>query len=122
MGEGDFAVEIFGEGFQVNVGCVNVVVDIVESVVGDVAVGDHDGLQAVGFGGFADINDVFAPDGGLVVGEGDGIAAIFERKTGYIFGRNLFCMDLILMRFGNVPVLTEEAAHVAARRAHAEYA
>ena len=29
-------------------------------------------------------------------------------------------MDLIVTRFGNVPVLAEKAAHVAARGAHAE--
>jgi len=30
MGESDFAVEIFGEGFEVDVGGVNLVVDVVE--------------------------------------------------------------------------------------------
>ena len=46
--EGDFAVEIFGEGFQIDVSGVDVVVDVVEGFVGDVAVGNHDGFQAEG--------------------------------------------------------------------------
>jgi len=40
----DFAVEIFGEGFEVDVGGVNLVVDVVEGFAGNVAVGDHDGF------------------------------------------------------------------------------
>jgi hypothetical protein len=44
MGESDFAVEIFGEGFEVDVGGVNLVVDVVEGFAGNVAVGDHDGF------------------------------------------------------------------------------
>ena len=37
-----------------------------------------------------------------------------------IFGREVLRMHLIVAGFGDVPVLAEEAAHVAARRAHAE--
>jgi hypothetical protein len=122
MGERDFAVEILGEGFEVNVGSVNVVVDVVESFARDVAVGDHDGFEAVGLGGFADVNDIFAPDGGFVVGEGDGIAAVLLGEERNLFGREMLGVDLILMGFGDVPILAEEAAHVAAGGADAEYA
>jgi hypothetical protein len=120
MGERDFAVEIFAEGFEVDVGGVNVVVDVVEGFAGDVAVGDHDGFEAVELGGFADIDDVFAPDGGFVVGEGDGIAAVLQGEERNLFGREVPGVDLILMGFGNVPILAEEAAHVASGGAYAE--
>jgi hypothetical protein len=120
MGEGDFAVEIFGEGFEVDVGGVNVIVDVVESFAGDVAVADHNGFESGGLGGFANVDDVLAPDGRFVVGEGDGIAAVFFGKEGNVFGRDVLGVDLILVGFGDVPVLAEEAAHVAAGGAHAE--
>src|SRR5208337_3322166 len=120
MGEGEFAVEIFGEGFEVDVGGVNVVVDVVEGFAGDVAVGDHDGSKAVGLSGFADVNNVFAPDGGFVVGEGDGIAAVLQGEERNLFGGKVLGVDLVLMGFGDVPILAEEAAHVAAGGAYAE--
>jgi len=120
MGKRDFAVEVFAEGFEVDVGGVNVVVDVVEGFTGDVAVGDHDGFQAVELGGFADINDVFAPDGGFVVGEGDGIAAVLQGEERNLIGREVLGIDLILMGFGDVPILAEEAAHVASGGANAE--
>jgi len=74
----------------------------------------------VGLGGFADVNDVFAPDGGFVVGEGDGITAVLEGEKRNLFGRELLGVDLILMGFRDVPILTEEAAHVASGGADAE--
>ena len=46
MRQRDFAVEILGEGFQVDVGRIDVVVDVVEGFAGDVAVGDHHCFQA----------------------------------------------------------------------------
>ena len=120
MGEGDFAVEVFAKGFEIDVGGVNVVVDVVEGFVSDVAVGDHDGFKAVKLGGFADVNDVFAPDGGFVVGEGDGITAVLLGEERNLFGRKVLGVDLILMGFGDVPILAEEAAHVAAGGTDAE--
>jgi len=74
----------------------------------------------VELGGFTDVNDVFAPDGGFVVGEGDGIAAVLQGEERNLFGRKVLGVDLILMGFGDVPILAEEAAHVAASRAYAE--
>jgi hypothetical protein len=115
-----FAVEGFGEGFQVDVGCVDVVVDVVESFVGDVAVGDHDGFQAVLFRGLADIDDVLAPNGGLVVGEGDGVAAVLQGEQRNVLWGHLLRVHLVLMGLGDIPVLAEEAAHVASGGAHAE--
>ncbi len=120
MGEGEFAVEIFGEGFEVDVGGINVVVDVVEGFAGDIAVGDHDGFEAMGLGGFADVNNVFAPDGGFVVGEGDGIAAVLQGEEGNPLRRERLGIDLILMGFGDVPILAEKATHVATGGAYAE--
>jgi hypothetical protein len=74
----------------------------------------------VELGGFADVNDVFAPDGGFVVGEGDGLAAVLEGEERDFFGRKVAGVDLILVGFGDVPILAEETAHVASGGAHAE--
>src|SRR5260370_13151168 len=71
-------------------------------------------------GRFADVDNIFAPDSRLVVGERDGLATVFQRQQRHVFRRNMLGTHLIRTRFRNVPVLTEEAAHVAARRAHAE--
>ena len=70
-------------------------------------------------GGFANVNDVFAPDRGFVVGEGDGMAAVLEGEERDFFGRKVAGIDLIVMGFGDVPILAEEAAHVASGGADA---
>ena len=120
MGESDLAVEIFGEGFEIDVGGVDVIVDVVERFAGDVTVGDHDGFEAAGLGGFANVDDVFAPNGGFVVGESDGAAAVLDGEQRNVFGREMFGVNLIVMGFGDVPILAEETTHVAAGGAHAE--
>src|SRR5579862_657380 len=118
MRERDLSVEIFGERFQVDIGGVNVIVDIVESIPRDVAVADHHGSQAVLFGSPADVHDVFAPNGGLVVGEGDGRTAVMQRELWQVFGRNMSGTHLIAAGFGDIPILAKEAAHIAAGGAH----
>ena len=118
MRQRDFSVEIFREGFQIHVGGVNVVVDVVKRVVGDVAVGDHHGVQPVLFRRRANVNDVLAPNGRLVVGERQRRTAVLDGQQDDIFRRHVRGVDLVGARLGNIPVLAEEAAHVAAGGAH----
>jgi hypothetical protein len=120
VGERDFAVEIFGEGFQVNIGGVDVVVNVVKGLAGDVAVRNHDGLQTERPGGFANVDDIFAPDRGLVVSESNGAATVFFCEERYVLRSKVARINLILMGLGNIPILAEETAHVAASSAHAE--
>ena len=47
MRQRNFTVEVLGEGLQVHVRGINVVVDIVERFMSDVAVGDHHRVQSV---------------------------------------------------------------------------
>ena len=120
MGKRDLPVEVFAEGFQVDVGCVHVVIDIMESLAGDVAITDHYGAQAVFAGSATDIHHVFAPDRRFVIGKRDRGAAVAQGELGHIFGRDMRGMDLIAAGFGDVPILAKEAAHVAAGRAHGQ--
>src|SRR2546427_7442714 len=120
MRQRNLPVKVLGKGLEVHIGSVDVVVNVVEGVVGNVTVRDHHRLQAIFPRLSADVDDVFAPDGRLVIREGEGIATVFQRQERHIFRRNMLRMHLIGPRFRNVPVLTEEAAHVTACRAHAE--
>ena len=81
MRERDSPVEIFGERFEVDVGCIDMVVDVVKRFMSDIAVRDHHGVQAVLAGGVADVDDVLAPDGRLVVGEGEMRRVTLERRS-----------------------------------------
>ena len=63
------------------------IVNIVEGLVGDVAVADHHGGQARFSGGVADIDYVLAPDGGLVVGEGDRRTMVLAGELDDVCGR-----------------------------------
>ncbi len=122
MGKGNLAVEILGECFQVDIRGVDVIVNVVEGFVSDVTVGDHDGLEAERFGGLADVDHIFSPDCRLVVGERNGIASILLGEERHVLRGHVLGVDLILMGFGDIPVLTKEASHVATSRTHAENA
>lgn len=67
MRERDFAVEIFRERFQIDIRGVDVVVNFVKRFPGDVAVRNHDGIEAARVSSFANIYHVFGPNGRLVV-------------------------------------------------------
>src|SRR5262249_35147042 len=61
---------------------------------------------------------IFAPDGRLVVGEGERRAAVLDRQEHHVLRWQVGGVRLVLLRFGNVPVLAEEATHVAAGGSH----
>ena len=61
MRKRNFTVEIFSECFQVDVGSVDMIVDIVKSFAGNVTVGNHHGFQAERLGRFANMDDVVRP-------------------------------------------------------------
>src|SRR6266850_1867912 len=96
------------------------IVNIVEGVIGDVSVRDHHGLQSIFLRFLTNVDNVLAPDRRLVVGKRNRFTAVLQSQQRHILRRNVLRTNLIGPRFGNVPVLAEKAAHVAARRAHAE--
>ena len=79
------------------------IVNVVEGLVGDVAVADHYGGHACFGGGVANIDYVLAPDGGLVVGEGNRGAAVFAGERRNVFGRKMAGMELIGAGFDGIP-------------------
>src|SRR5438445_1049738 len=114
MSERDLPVKVFGERFQIDVGRVHIIVDIVEGLARDVAVADHHSSQTSFPGGAANVHDVFAPNRRLVIGKRDRRTAVTQRELRHIFGGNMGGVDLIAAGFGDVPILAEETAHVAA--------
>jgi len=117
MRQRNFAVEILGEGFQIHIRCIDVIVNVVKGFARDVAVRHHRRFQAVFVRDVANVDDVFGPDGRLVVSERDRGAAMVDGKFDDLLRFEMRGVHLIAARFRNVPVLTEEAAHVASRGA-----
>src|SRR6266404_4058396 len=115
MREGGAAVESLRESFEVHVGGVHVVINIVEGFACNVAVGDHYGGDACFPGGVTDVDDVLCPDCRFVVGEGDGGTAVADRQSDDVFRRDVRRPDLIGFRFRDVPILAKKTAHVATR-------
>src|SRR5487761_239195 len=118
MRERDFAVEVFGEGLQINIGGINVIVNVVKGFARDVAVRHHNGFQSALVGDGANIDDVFGPDGRLVIGESDRRAPVVDCKLYDLLGFEMRRMDLVAARFRDVPILAEETAHIASSGAH----
>ena len=120
MRERDLAVERFGERLQIDVGGINVAVDVEECLARDVAVRHHHGVQAGVVRLARDVDDVLAPDGRLVVGERQMRRVMLQRDVHHMLRAQAQRVDLIGLGLGDVPVLAEEAAHVAAGGAHGE--
>ena len=118
--ERDLAVEVFGEPLEVDVGGVDVLVDIEEGLAGDVSVGDHDGVESGAVGGLGDVDDELRPDGGLVVSKGDGGRAALDGKIDDLLRRHVGGALLHGAGFADVEVLAELATEVAARSAQRE--
>ena len=120
VGEGEFVVEGFGEGFEVDVGGIDVGVDFVACFFCDISGGDHDAADAAVMSGFGDVHDPFAPDGGVVVGVGDGWAVVFDGEGDDLIGSDGSRLGFGELGFGNVPVLAEATAEVASGGAKAQ--
>jgi hypothetical protein len=114
----NLAVEFFRKSFQVDVGGVDVLVDFEEGFALDVAVGDHDGVETAVMGFAGDVDDVLAPDGRLVVGEGQRGCAVFFREVNDFDRREMGGADMVGTGLRDVEVLAELASHVAAGSAH----
>src|SRR6516164_114803 len=121
MRECNFPVEILGKGLQVDVRRVDMLVNILKSLVSNVAVCNHDGFDAKWFGGPANIDDVLAPDSWFVVSESKRFASVAQGEFRNVLGRDLLRVHLILVGLRDVPVLAEETAHIAPGRTHAEH-
>ena len=72
---GDLPVELLGEGLQVHVGGVDVLVEVPARLVADVAGGHGDRADADRPAGLGDVDRVLEEDRRIVVGEGDAAAA-----------------------------------------------
>ena len=71
VGERDLGVELFGECFQVDVGGIDVLVDIEERLARDVAVRDHHVIEPGAVRLAGNVDDVLTPDRRLVISEGE---------------------------------------------------
>lgn len=68
----DIAVEVVGEGLEVNLDGGEMLTEVDEGFAGDEAVGDGDGAEGIGASETRGVEDVFGKDGGLGIGEGEG--------------------------------------------------
>jgi len=119
---GDLAIELLGERLQVDVRGVH---DLEERPAGlrcDVAGGDGDRLDAPLAAGLRGVDGVLGPDHRVVVGEGDALAAVVQGRLGDGPGHRQGAEALDLARLGDVPVLAELAAEVAAGGAEGQHA
>src|ERR1700676_1019763 len=121
MSQRGLPVETFRKRFQIDVGSVDVIIDIVKRLIRDVSIRDHHRFQSVFLSGLAYIDDILAPDSRLVISKRQRIATMLKRQQRNIFRRNMLGPHLILPRFRNIPVLAKETPHVAPGRTHTEH-
>jgi hypothetical protein len=112
----DVVVEALGERLEVHVRGVHVPVEFGARRGADLAGSDRDGGDAVLAAGIRHVDGVFEEDHRVVVRERDAAAAELGRRAGDRLGRGAVGERVRLARLADVPVLTEPAGQVAARR------
>ena len=115
IAQGEFAVEMLGKCFQVDVDSSNVRIHLASGFRGDVASGDQNGVKPRRSGLQADVDDELTDDGRIVIGESDRGATMFRGQGDDTFRGYLMASRGIQMSFGDVPVLTEFASEVTSR-------
>src|SRR5208282_1681603 len=113
VGAAEVAIEALTEGFQIDVGGIDVFVEFAARFGRDVAGGDGDGFQAGRVARTRGVHGVFQEDHRVVVGERHRTAAELARGGGDHLGRGGRVQPVDLARLGDVPVLAELAGEVA---------
>ena len=114
MRAGHLPVEILGEGLEVHVGRVHVLVKLAPWLVAHVACGDRHGFNAEFAAGLGDINRILHEDRRIVIGISHAAAIEFLGRARDGLGRSLIHQRVEFARFADVPVLAELARQVAA--------
>ncbi len=114
-------VEIIGEGFQIDIRGIHVLVEVGSSFGGDVPRSDGYGSDALLVARLRDINRVFCKDDGIVVSKGDRSAAKSPSLIGNVFrGRRVG--ELVPRAcLADVPILAKTAAEIAAGGSKGEH-
>jgi len=112
----EFLVEGFREALEVDVGGIDVAIELLSRRIAHVAGGNGDRFDAPRATSFGDVDRVFDEHDRIVVGERDGPAAAPDCRVRDCLGRGLLGKPVEFPRLGNVPVLAEPAGQVAARR------
>src|SRR6516162_5126196 len=121
MTDTDLAVEVFGERLQVDVGGVDVPVELGAGLPTHVSGRHRDGFDAQVVAGVGDISSVLPEDGRVVVGECR--TATTQFVSGARDGRRSgpAGQRVDLPGFGDIPVLTKLACQVAPRGAERQH-
>ncbi len=112
-GVADSAVEIVGEGFEINVGGIDETADFAQRFGVNVGSGDEHVFDPGLGGGLAAVVGVFVGDERLGVGVGDGGALSFPGHLGNVMGKHLAVCGGKVCRLGKLPVLALRAVKVA---------
>ena len=120
VGEAELLVEAVGEGLEVDVGRVHAGEQLATRLGADVAVGHRHRLEASGPAGLGHVDGILGEDHRVVVGEGHAAAAPGQRLLGDAVAGGLVAEPILLGGLGDVPVLAEAAAQVAAGGAEGE--
>lgn len=81
----DLRIELFGKPLQVDIGGIHMLKELWPSLLANVARGDRYTLNAKLLAGDCRIDGIFSPDDGIVVGEGNALAAELMGSAGNCF-------------------------------------
>lgn len=112
MGEVLVVIEVFGEGFEVDVGCIEVVEECGLGLRGDVVGCYCDCFEFVFVVGGGCVDCVFGEDYGVVVGEGYVMVVGIDCGLGDGFWCGEIGEVVVLFCFGDVLVLVEVVVEV----------
>ncbi len=115
--ETSFTIKILGEAFKIDVRRIHVIINFRQGLGRDVSRGDHHCFQAVLVRDLCDVNGILGPNGWIVIREGDALTIVREGELHGLLRQERFRALLIILGFGDVPILAEFAAQITARGA-----
>src|SRR5262245_49952550 len=114
MSDADSVVEVLGERLEVDVGGVDVPIELGARILTHVARGHRDRPDPAVVAGVGDVRSVLPEDRWIVVCESHTAAIHFVGNPGQVRGRGPVGECIGLPRLGDIPVLAELAREVAA--------
>src|SRR5215510_13973334 len=107
MGESQLVVKALREAFEIDIGGVDVTIDIASRLGRDVACGHHHAFKSVFARAPRDIDHELTPDDRIVVGKGNAWNLVPQSQRNHLFGTCADASRGVKLCLANAPVLAK---------------
>src|SRR4029434_5163946 len=120
MGKRQLVIEALGKRFEIDVGGVNVAINLRSRFGSDVDGGDHYAFNSSLARHTGYVDNEFAPDHRIVISKGNARYFTLDRQFDDLLRTRVQALRLVEFRLADAPVLAETASQIAASGAEAQ--